>query len=172
MWKFKLTWSKFSIYNLSSNRSTELSPLLLQQFVERDNVEATRRPSRYQLIPDSGHFVGGFLAFTMISCQIKQSYNVIFLLYRWQLDVFQFTSHPRGFFSLNLQEGSRRLLNSVMECPRRAVKDTCGSLIQPAFVWVAGARWAQVWMVVWGGNSVQLCRWALSNVVGHLLGLL
>ena len=22
---------------------------------------------------------------------------------------------------------------------------------------------------VWGGNSVQLCRWVIGNVVGHLL---
>ena len=53
--------------------------------------------------------------------------------------------------------GICRLLNSVWECPNRVIKDTlklwvlratCGLLTQPAFMWVARARWAQVWIDV------------------------
>ena len=34
-------------------------------------------------------------------------------------------------------------------------------------MWVARARWAQVWLVV--KLSVQHCRWVISNVSGHIL---
>ena len=47
--------------------------------------------------------------------------------------------------------------------------DLCGSLVKPAFVWNSKARWAQVWMAVWGESSIQHYRWVISDVVGHLL---
>ena len=86
------------------------------------------------------------------------------MLYRRKLDVFQFllrrfAFRPRGFFTYDQLEGSRRLLNSVWECPYRVVKDTWEQsfrdvraayrpLAQPDLMWVAQTRWAQVWMVV------------------------
>ena len=42
-----------------------------------------------------------------------------------------------------------------------------------AFMWVARARWASLWMVVQlsgEGNSVLHCRCVIGNVVGHLFG--
>ena len=40
----------------------------------------------------------------------------------------------------------------------RVTGATCGSLTQPAFMWVARARWAQVWMVVkLSGEGTQCC---------------
>lgn len=136
MWKFKLTGSKFSIYNLSSNRSTELSPLLLQQFVERGNTET------FALSINSGHLVGGFLAFTMISCQIKQSYDVSFLLYRWQLDVFHFLVDVSPLIQRLLQfQLTGGELQACVEVSFvksfTVVKATCESLTNLAFIWVS-----------------------------------
>ena len=38
----------------------------------------------------------------------------------------------------------------------RIVRATCGSLIQPSFMWVDRARWAQVWIIVkWSGKGTQ-----------------
>ena len=41
---------------------------------------------------------------------------------------------------IELPGGESQALNSVWECPYRVVKDTCGSLVKPAFMWDGAAR--------------------------------